>query len=84
MSELTPEEKKKIFEEEKERLEAQEKIKKQVGKKKTKEATIGCLAIIIIVASIVIITSLKQPSEQESKAPPEPLYIDLNASVRFT
>ena len=84
MSELTPEEKKKIFEEEKERIEAQEKIKKQVGKKKTKEATIGCLAIIIIVVSIVIITSLKQPSEQESKAPPEPLYIDLNASVRFT
>ncbi len=84
MSELTPEEKKKIFEEEKARIEAQEKIKKRIDKKKTKPATIGCSVLIILVALVAIINLLKPPSEQESKAPPEPLYIDLNASVRFT
>jgi len=84
MSELSPEEKKKIFEEEKTRIEAQERVRKQIDKKKTKPATIGCLALIILIVLVVIINSLKPPSEQEPKAPPKPLYIALNASVIFT
>jgi len=59
MSELTPEEKRRIYEEEKERMKAQEKIKK-----KTKLATWGCLTIIIVIA-IVWLAGVFSPSRKQ-------------------
>lgn len=51
MPELTPEEKKKLYEEEKIRLEAQEKLAKE---KKQKQQGTGCLIIILLIAVIWI------------------------------
>jgi len=64
MSELTPEEKRKIYEEEKERVRAQKKIKR-----KTKPATWGCLILIILVIIVAVISerSSKTTLVQEKK-----------------
>ena len=55
--ELSPEEKDKIYKEEKARLEAQEKAKKELKEKKTKKGCLGCLGCFgaIIVFSIIIL-----------------------------
>lgn len=86
MSELTPEEKKKIYEEEKARIEAQEKITKDKQEAASKKSNTGCLGIIGAVAIVVIIMWIGGvfKSEKKSTTPSKPLYIDLNASVRFT
>jgi hypothetical protein len=59
MPELTPEEKRTIYEEEKERIKAQEKIKK-----KTKPATWGCLILIIIIG-IIWLAGVFSPSKRK-------------------
>jgi len=84
MSELTPEEKRKIYEEEKARLEAQAQIKKKMEKRKTKPATWGCL--ILIIFGIIWIIAVFSPSKKsESPSPPPPREeVDLNAQVLFT
>jgi hypothetical protein len=79
MPSLTPEEKNKIYEEEKERLDAQEIIKKD---KKNKQTGIGCLAIIII--ALVIWVSGLFKSEKKPSALSAPAFVELKAEVRFT
>ncbi len=58
MTELTPGEKRRIYEEEKERMKAQEKIKK-----KTKPATWGCL--ILIIFGIIMLVNIFSPSKKQ-------------------
>lgn len=93
MSELTPEERRKIYEEERARLAAQPKPEK----KKTKPATLGCL-ILIILFSIVIYNAFFKSSSKETTtskreqttqtkytAPAKPLFIAYeNANIRST
>jgi hypothetical protein len=78
--ELTPEEKRKIYAEEKARLEAQEQLKAEKKKKDSKNAGIGCLVIIIIGIVIYAISSLS-PSKSSS---PEKESLKLTASVKYT
>lgn len=68
MSELTPEEKRHIYEEEKVRLAAQEKLKNE---KSTKQVRTGCMVIIVIVASIFIYSLLtpNKSSKSHENAP---------------
>ena len=86
MAELTPEEKQRIYEEEKTRLEAQVQIKKKLEKKKTSSITWGCLTLVIIIA-IVWFIGIFSPSKR-SEAPPPPVQkkeeVELKATVRFT
>ena len=84
--ELSPEEKKRIYEEEKARVEAQEKAKKEAETKKTKQGILGCLGLIVIIFVIALIGGLfksgdktEKPSTSTSQA-----MIDLKASVSFT
>jgi len=63
MAELTPEEKQRIYEEEKTRLEAQVQIKKKLERKKTKPATWGCL--ILIIFGIIMLANLFSPSKKQ-------------------
>jgi hypothetical protein len=79
MTELTPEEKRKIYEEEKFRLGVQEKLKKKKG---AKNKQIGCLILIILVVIVVIYNAVK-PSKPVSTEPQKPLFYELNASVHF-
>jgi len=94
LTELTPEEKRRIYEEEKVRLEAQEKLRSKFGekatpaksaKKKTSPATWGCLILIIIVVIVFISIFNETSKESGSSAPSTPKEeIKLNAAVRFT
>ena len=77
--ELSPEEKKRIYEEEKIRIEAQEKVKKEVKEAKTKEnnkiTPLGCFMLIVIIIIIALaIGGLKSCNKT----------VDLIASVDFT
>lgn len=83
MSELSPEEKKRIYEEEKTRLEAQEKLKKESEKKKTQTGCLGLIGLLIVIAVVMWICGVFE-TEKKPQAPSEPLYVDLKASVRFT
>lgn len=84
MTELTPEEKRKIYEEEKFRIDTQEKVRKKI-KRKTKPTTWGCLILIIL--GIIILSGVFSPSKK-SEIPPSAVQkreeIELKASVRFT
>lgn len=82
MSALTPEERRKIYEEEKARAEAQEKIQKDKKAKQSKNVGVGCLTIIVIAAAIWIIGEL---SPKKTSAPSsESTFVHLNASAEFT
>ena len=76
--ELSPEEKKRIYEEEKIRIEAQEKVKKEVEEAKTKEnneKNPGCFMLIVIIIIIALaIVGFKSCNKM----------VDLSASVDFT
>ena len=56
---MTPEERNKIYEEEKERLKAQEKLKEEEQKKKTKKTVRGCgvLFLVVIIISLILVFS---------------------------
>lgn len=84
MSELSPEEKRKIYEEEKARLEAQEKLKTEAQAKKNKNAGLGCLAIIGIVAIIWIISNISGGKSSSSTSSSSVQDVTLKAAVRFT
>ena len=79
---LTPEERKKIYEEEKARAEAKEKIQKDQKAKQSKNAGIGCLVIIGIAAAIWIIGQLSP--KKTASTPSKPAFIDIKANVSFT
>jgi len=83
MTELTPEEKKKIYGEEKARVEAQEKIKKESEAKKTNTGCLGIIGLVALVAVVMWICGVFK-TEKKPETPSKPLYVDLNASVRFT
>lgn len=83
MPELTPEEKQKIYLEEKERLEAQtrltnEKKALELAKKQkaTKNSAIGCSVVLILILSIYL-CSVFSPSKKQSTP-------ELNANVRYS
>ena len=65
MSELTPEDKRRIYEEEKTRIEAQQQIKRKISRK-TKPSTWGCLVLIILLGIVIGITALRKPSDTGS------------------
>jgi len=71
MAELTPEEKQKIYLEEKERLEARASIQKEKQKSSSQNITIGCLIVVLIVVVIIGVSlfspSGKTPSTQKEK-----------------
>lgn len=66
MTDLTPEEKQRIYQEEKTRLEAQKQIKEAEDRKITK---IGCLAILIIFAVVGLWVTLSGGSSSKPKSP---------------
>jgi len=72
MAELTPEEKQRIYNEEKARLEAQERIKPEKTKKAISPTGIGCLAVLILIAVIYFAQSScpsgKTPSQSRTKS----------------
>jgi hypothetical protein len=55
MAELTPEERQKIYEEEKARLEARKHIEEQEESEKERKKTLGCLGVIGIIVFIFVI-----------------------------
>ena len=79
MPELSPEEKKKIYEEEKARLEAQEKLKKEQADKKKTKKTIGCLIfiILVVVAAFIIGNFMSSDSDETGTIP------DLKAKATY-
>jgi hypothetical protein len=73
--ELSPEEKKRIYEEEKVRLEAQEKIKEEVKTEDKKQSKLGCFILIVIIIIIALaIGGFKSCNKT----------VDLIPSVEFT
>ncbi|MHB8183365.1 MAG: hypothetical protein ACYDDN_06400 [Candidatus Desulforudaceae bacterium] len=74
MSELTPEERQRIYEEEKARQEAQEKINTEVQAKKNKKMGIGCLVIVALTLLFVVAVSGGGGSDpaNNTSAPAEP------------
>jgi len=88
MSELTPEEKRRIYEEEKTRIEAQQQIKRKISRK-TKPSTWGCLILIALLGIAIGITALRKPSGTGSgstikKTAPKREEVKLKARVTFT
>ncbi len=88
MSELTPEEKRKIYEEEKTRIEAQQQIKRKISRK-TKPSTWGCLILIAVLGIAYVIPTLRKPSgtgsdRSTSITTQEKEEIELNVEARFT
>ena len=85
MSELTPEEKRKIYEEEKTRIEVQEQIKRKYARK-TKPRTWGCLILISLIVIIIIVSYFKIPQGTGSSTTPAPKkeVVELKARVEFT
>jgi hypothetical protein len=71
MSSLTPEEKRKIYEEEKVKIEAREKIQKDKKAQQQKNVGIGCLVFLIIAAVIYIIGELG-PKKSRTTQPEQP------------
>ena len=78
--ELSPEEKKRIYEEEKTRVEAQEKAKEKSEAKKTKKGCLGCLGLIVVIFIIALVSGLFDSGDNTDKSS----TIDLTASVSFT
>lgn len=83
MTELTPEEKQKIYNEEKTRLEAQEKVKKEADAKKTKSGCIGLIVLLVFITAVMWICGVFE-TDNKPQAPTKPLYVDLEASIKFT
>lgn len=67
MAELTPEEKQKIYEEEKARVAAQAKIKQENQKK----GCLGCLGIFAVIFVISLLISVLSPAPKEAPANPK-------------
>ncbi|MEO0082775.1 MAG: hypothetical protein ABIK33_00095 [candidate division WOR-3 bacterium] len=66
--ELTSEEKKKIYDEEKTRFEIQKKLKEQDEAKKTQNALIGCVSLIIIAIIIVFVSGMFKSDKTADKS----------------
>lgn len=65
--ELSPEEKKRIYEEEKVRIEAQEKAKKEAKAKKTRQGCLGCLGLVVVIFILASVGGLFRSGQQDSK-----------------
>lgn len=68
-TELTSEEKKKIYDEEKTRFEIQKKLKEQDEAKKTQNALLGCVSLIVIAIIIVFVSGLFNSDKKTDKPP---------------
>ncbi len=86
---LSPDEKRKIYEEEKARLDAQEQIKeeqeqakKEKAQKQSKKFLVGCLAIVIAIAVIAIVAGVCTPGDGGGSTTSS--VVTLSASVRDT
>ena len=83
MSELTPEEKKKIFEEEKERIEAQEKISFLTHKRETQGVVFPIAAFSENSGTLINEDGIEQKCEQAVyKNTPSPTLIELLKGVQ--
>lgn len=71
MAELTPEERQRIYEEEKARFEAQAELKKEQREKTTSRWLIGCASIIGIVIVLIAIGSMASNTATNTTATPE-------------
>jgi hypothetical protein len=79
--ELSPEEKKKIYEEEKVRVEAQKKAKDDI---KGKETAQGCLVLVVIVVLLSVFGFFNSDDEtKKSSSSISQTMISINPSVRF-
>jgi hypothetical protein len=76
---LTEDERRKIYEEEKEKLETQQKIKSEIDAKNTKTGCMGCLGFIGIVVGIIIVGTLIWSLFDDSKSS----EVHLHATVTF-
>ena len=65
--ELSPEDKKRIYEEEKTRLEAQEKAKKESDAKKTRKGFLGCLGLMTVIFIIALFAGLSCDKTEKQK-----------------
>lgn len=74
--ELSPEEKRRIYEAEKARLEAQEEARKQLQAKKRKRGCLGCFVLIAVVFVLFTLAVVYGGSISSD-------YVDLKASVKF-
>jgi|GEM_PF-4155904 len=74
MSELSPEEKKKIYEEEKLRVEARAKAEDEAKSEKTKKGCLGCLAAVVIIAIIAIVIVLSGSDDQDTSGSGRPEF----------
>jgi hypothetical protein len=75
---LSPEERQKIYEEEKARTEARQKIKKEQQQKAGKKAGMGCLVIIGIIVFGAVLASLFPGDKNQEKE------LKLNGIAKFT
>ena len=84
---LSPEEKKRIYEEEKVKLEAQEKAKKELETEKTKKACLGCLGMIAVIFVIALVAGLFKSGDKTKKSTPQPkpspTRVETNFSLAF-
>jgi len=78
---LTPEEREKIYEEEKVRIEAQEKAKDDIEKKKRNKYGIGCIVFVAIMAImvIIIVIAISGDETDQSSQPMAPIEIAASA-----
>lgn len=67
MSELTPDEKQKIYAEESARFEAKEELAKAKKQKDAKNAGAGCLVVILVAIAIFTVPSLLQPEKDSQQ-----------------
>lgn len=73
MTELTPEERQRIFEEEKARKEAQEELKLEEQAKNGKTIGIGCLGLIAIIIILSLLLSMCGSKDAAEKPPHDPI-----------
>jgi len=78
MAELTPEERQRIYEEEKARAEAQAHVKKAEDAKKSRPVLIGCGILLVLFLLLVLVSIVASPKKELKPTP------RLSATVDFT
>ncbi|GAI75758.1 unnamed protein product, partial [marine sediment metagenome] len=81
---LTPEEREKIYEEEKVRIEAQEKAKDDIEKKKRKKYGIGCIVVVAIILIIVIAGIIGTSNDENEQSSQSMVPIEITALALYS